>query len=119
MSMISSAINAFERLPLPDSVTLAGITFLCDRTRRSLTDYAPAQDTAFLEEMRRRPVAEHAEAANEQHYEIPPEFFSHILGPRRKYSCCLYLNRGDRLMDAEEYALAETAGHADLADGQE
>jgi cyclopropane-fatty-acyl-phospholipid synthase len=119
MSMMSTAINAFERLPLPDSVTSAGITFLCDRTRRSLVEYEPAQDSTFLDEMRQRPVAEHTDAANDQHYEIPPEFFSHILGPRRKYSCCLYQNRGDTLMDAEEHALADTARHADLADGQE
>jgi len=119
MSMITSAINAFERLPLPDSVTAAGITFLCDRTRRSLIDYEPALDTQFIVEMRRRPVAEHTDAANEQHYEIPSEFFTYILGPRRKYSCCLYQNKGDTLMDAEEHALAETARHADLANGQE
>jgi len=119
MSMMSSAINAFERLPLPDAVTAAGITFLCDRTRRSLTSYEQAQDVVFLDEMRQRPVAEHTDAANDQHYEIPPEFFSHILGPRRKYSCCLYQNKGDTLMDAEEHALADTARHADLADGQE
>jgi cyclopropane-fatty-acyl-phospholipid synthase len=119
MSMMSSAINAFERLPLPDSVTSAGITLLCDRTRRSLTQYEQEQDVLFLNEMRLRPIAEHTEAANDQHYEIPPEFFSHILGPRRKYSCCLYQNKGDTLMDAEEHALADTARHADLTDGQE
>jgi len=119
MSMMSTAINAFERLPLPDSVTSAGITFLCDRTRRSLVEYEPAQDSMFLNEMRQRPVAEHTDAANDQHYEIPPEFFSHILGPRRKYSCCLYRNPSDTLMDAEEHALADTARHAGLADGQE
>jgi cyclopropane-fatty-acyl-phospholipid synthase len=119
MSMMSSAINAFERLPLPDSVTAAGITFLCDRTRRSLVEYEPARDIAFLTEMRQRPVAEHTDAANDQHYEIPPEFFAHILGPRRKYSCCLYRAPADTLMDAEEHALAETALHADLVDGQE
>ena len=119
MSMMSSAINAFERLPLPDAVTAAGITFLCDRTRRSLTQYEQDQDIVFLDEMRQRPVAEHTDAANDQHYEIPPEFFSHILGPRRKYSSCLYQSKGDTLAMAEEHALADTARHADLADGQE
>jgi cyclopropane-fatty-acyl-phospholipid synthase len=41
------------------------------------------------------------------------------LGPRRKYSCCLYQNTGDTLAMAEDHALADTARHADLADGQE
>ncbi len=119
MSMMSSAINAFERLPLPDAVTAAGITFLCDRTRRSLIQYEQDQDIVFLNEMRLRPVAEHTDAANDQHYEIPPEFFAHILGPRRKYSSCLYHAKGDSLAMAEEHALTDTALHADLADGQE
>ena len=41
-----------------------------------------------------------------------------ILGPRRKYSCCLYPDAGTNLIAAEDYALAETADHAELADGQ-
>jgi cyclopropane-fatty-acyl-phospholipid synthase len=119
MKMLTSAINAFERLPLPDAITNAGITFLCDRTRRSLTQFDEDLEAVFLKEMRERPVAEHTDAANDQHYEIPPEFFAHILGPRRKYSCCLYQTAADTLAMAEEHALAETARHADLADGQE
>ncbi len=119
MSMLTSAINAFERLPLPDSVTAAGITFLCDRTRKSLTHYDENLEAAFVAEMMARPVAEHTDAANDQHYEIPPEFFAHILGPRRKYSCCLYWSPEITLATAEERALADTAIHADLADGQD
>lgn len=119
MNMLTSAINAFERLPLPDAVTTAGITFLCDRTRRSLTQFDDDREAIFVNEMIQRPVAEHTDAANDQHYEIPPEFFEHILGPRRKYSCCLYQTPSDSLATAEEHALADTARHADLVDGQE
>ena len=63
------------------------------------------------------PIALNADAANAQHYELPPAFFALILGPRRKYSCCLYDGRR-HLAEAEERALAETAAHAGLADGQ-
>ena len=45
---------------------------------------------ALLERMRSGPVAEVPEKANEQHYELPPEFLGIILGPRRKYSGCLW-----------------------------
>jgi cyclopropane-fatty-acyl-phospholipid synthase len=69
--------------------------------------------------MNGRPVAEHADAANRQHYELPAEFFDYILGPRRKYSCCLYADPGESLESAEDRALVETALHADLADGQD
>jgi cyclopropane-fatty-acyl-phospholipid synthase len=118
MSLKATAIGAFERLNLPDAVTSAAITWLVDQTRRSLTPGSGDIDAAFRRGMDGRPVAEHAAAANQQHYEIPAEFFGHILGPRRKYSCCLYTESDDRLATAEDRALAETAAHADLSDGQ-
>ena len=65
------------------------------------------------------PIAEHPDEANAQHYELPPDFFQLALGPRRKYSCCLYRTGNETLAQAEECALAETAAHADLRDGQE
>src|SRR5579875_3537323 len=36
------------------------------------------------------PIAEVPEKANEQHYELPADFMGLILGPRRKYSGCLW-----------------------------
>jgi cyclopropane-fatty-acyl-phospholipid synthase len=56
--------------------------------------------------------------ANEQHYELPPEFFAHALGPHRKYSCCHWGPGVANLADAEEQALAITCERAQLADGQ-
>jgi cyclopropane-fatty-acyl-phospholipid synthase len=85
--------------------------------RKRLVD-EPGLDARFAEEMARRAIAEHADAANAQHYELPPEFFQICLGPRLKYSCCLYPSGGETLAQAEEAALAETCAHADLSDGQ-
>ncbi len=118
MSMIALATRAFERLPLPDAVTTFGIDYLVNRTRRSLSTIQPECEQEFLREMMGRPIAEYTGDANAQHYEIPPEFFGLILGPRRKYSCCLYKGDADTLAMAEDLALAETVLHADLADGQ-
>src|ERR1700722_233245 len=36
--------------------------------------------------MRSGPIAERTASANEQHYELPPEFFELFLGPQMKYS---------------------------------
>jgi cyclopropane-fatty-acyl-phospholipid synthase len=119
MNMIAAATRAFERLPLPDAVTAFGIDYLVNRTRRSLSTIPPECEQEFLTEMMGRPIAEYTGDANAQHYEIPPEFFALILGPRRKYSCCLYKGAADTLPMAEDLALAETAIHADLADGQD
>ena len=49
---------------------------------------------------------------------MPAAFFHACLGPRLKYSSCLYKNPGDGIAEAEEHALKETAEHADLQDGQ-
>ena len=35
-------------------------------------------------------VAEKTVDANDQHYEVPPEFFKKVLGNRLKYSCSLF-----------------------------
>ena len=73
----------------------------------------------FASAMAARPIAEHADAANRQHYELPPEFFALFLGPHRKYSSCLYPTGRENLAEAETIALAETVAHAGLAEGQE
>jgi cyclopropane-fatty-acyl-phospholipid synthase len=118
MSLIEAATGAVERLPVPDALARAGISFLVGRTGRRLAGAGAEQDAGFAAGMAALPVALHAEDANAQHYELPAEFFAQVLGPRRKYSCCLYDDAATTLADAEERALAETAAHAGLADGQ-
>ena len=70
----------------------------------------------FVERLRTSPIAERAERANEQHYELPAEFFQLVLGPRLKYSSCLW-EPGDTLAAAEERMLALTCGRAQVEDG--
>jgi cyclopropane-fatty-acyl-phospholipid synthase len=118
MTALAAAASLFERVPLPDAVSRLAIEFLVGRTSRHLAVAKPDAVAEFARAMARRPIAEHVEAANAQHYELPPAFFDHVLGPQRKYSCCLYDAGAQSLAAAEERALAETAAHADLADGQ-
>ena len=107
-----------ERAPLPDSLTLAAIDVFCGQTRRQLAKTSPLAEDSFARDMTAFPIAVHADAANRQHYEIPDEFFGLVLGPRRKYSCCLYPAAQTTLADAEVLALEDTCAHAGLADGQ-
>ena len=118
MNMIALAINAAERAPVPDSVTLAGIDFLCARTKRRLAETPAEVEEAFAEAMTDFPVATHTDEANQQHYEVPAEFFALVLGPQRKYSSCLYPTDTTTLAEAETYALAATVKHAHIEDGQ-
>jgi cyclopropane-fatty-acyl-phospholipid synthase len=76
------------------------------------------RDAAFAREMADRAIAEHTDAANTQHYEVPAAFFAQVLGPNRKYSSCFYNGEASTLQEAEEEALRQTEEHADLADGQ-
>ena len=55
-----------------------------------------AAKLAFIEEMKRSPIALHTDSANAQHYEVPAEFFQIVLGPRRKYSSAFFLTAAIR-----------------------
>lgn len=115
---LPSVIEAVERWPLPDAVTRAGIGALVARTRRKLARPDAAGERAFATGMSAFPIAEHADEANSQHYEIPARFFELCLGPRRRYSCCWYDDPATTLAQAEVRALELTCEHAALADGQ-
>ena len=118
MSVVSTIIGTAERVPLPDIVIRAAIQRLCSRTATRLAAQSAADDAAFAGQMMLRPIAEHPDAANVQHYEVPQNFFAQVLGPNRKYSSCFYKTDASTLQEAEEEALRQTAEHAALADGQ-
>jgi cyclopropane-fatty-acyl-phospholipid synthase len=118
MSFVSKIIGTAERVPLPDLVIRAAIQRLCSRTATRLATDNAESDASFADEMAARAVAEHADAANAQHYEVPAAFFGRVLGPNRKYSSCFYKEPASTLQEAEEEALRQTVAHADLADGQ-
>jgi cyclopropane-fatty-acyl-phospholipid synthase len=118
VSLTPGVIGFAERVPLPDFVIRAAIHQLCSRTAARLAAGDAASDAEFAREMAARAVAEHTEAANAQHYEVPAAFFARVLGPNRKYSSCFYRAPASTLQEAEEEALRQSVDHADLADGQ-
>src|SRR3982751_2187852 len=81
-------------------------------------EHAAEVTAQFIVGMNRAPIALLPEKANEQHYELPPEFFAQVLGPHRKYSCCHWGAGVENLAEAEQNALALTCERAALADGQ-
>ncbi|MFZ2031399.1 MAG: cyclopropane-fatty-acyl-phospholipid synthase family protein [Vitreimonas sp.] len=118
MTLVSRAVHMFEAAPMPDVVRRKAVSMLVANTSRQLRDTPRDATQRFAEEMRARPIAEHTEAANAQHYEVPAAFFRQCLGPRFKYSSCRYDALTDTLAQAEERALMETCANAGLADGQ-
>lgn len=59
----------------------------------------------WIAELRRSPIAIETKAANEQHYEVAPEFYEKVLGKRLKYSSCFWPEGVLTLDEAEERML--------------
>jgi len=118
MSLRSTMIGMAERVPLPDLVVRTAIARMCARTATALSEPASAAAADFAAATARRNIAECTEKPNIQHYEVPAAFFGHVLGPKRKYSCCYYNSPQSTLEDAETEALKQTIERAGLVDGQ-
>lgn len=115
-------LSALERDRLPDWLIRFGIRRLL-RGRLAEEESADPQQhrermQALVTQLRASPIAIRQDAANEQHYEVPAEFYRHVLGPQLKYSCCYYPRSDTSLAEAEQAMLALTAERAGLADGQ-
>ena len=111
-----------ERGHLPDALLRQGIRRMCaQRLREELAGGLDEQAARFAERidmLRHSPVAIHTDAANAQHYELPPAFFEQCLGKRLKYSGCYYPRGDETLEQAEDAMLTLYGQRAELLDGQ-
>jgi len=119
---ISVTHRLLERDLLPDWLIRAGIRRLLrqrleeedrggpERRQRHLMD--------LIARLRASPVAINTADANEQHYEVPTSFFSHVLGRHMKYSCCYYGPGVTDLDSAEAEMLRITAERSGVRDGE-
>ena len=71
----------------------------------------------YVKALRTRPIAIETATANEQHYEVGTGVLKACLGPRMKYSCCLYPTGAETLGQAELAMLDSYVEKAELADG--
>jgi cyclopropane-fatty-acyl-phospholipid synthase len=110
-----------EKNLLPDWLVRIGIRrLLAQRIRDESVGGDPdARLAAYVQDLKRRPVAEDTLAANEEHYEVPTAFFLRCLGRRLKYSGCFYPSGEESLDEAEEAMLALYVERGRIADGQE
>ncbi len=115
------AFGLTERGLVPDLVIRSGIRRLVRQRLREIHagDAALARglEADLIEHMRKAPTAPVPEKANEQHYEVPAEFFKAVLGPHMKYSSAFWPVGGETLAGAEAAALDATCRHAQLEDG--
>jgi len=111
-----------ENDKLPDPVLRAGIRkLLKQRLADETVGDEELQQRKFINlvnELKSSPIAVNTADANEQHYELPTEFFQYCLGKNLKYSSG-YWNPGVKDIDtSEDDMLALTCKRAELENGQ-
>ncbi len=108
---------------IPDAFLRAGIRRrLAARLHRESVGGVEAQRERFRQLVGgygQSPIAIHTREANEQHYELPPEFFRLCLGSHLKYSGCYWPKGVSTLDEAEAAMLALTCERAGLEDGMQ
>jgi cyclopropane-fatty-acyl-phospholipid synthase len=124
--MNSLAMKLLERDLVPDFLIRRRIrALLADRLREEDQRDPERQQqrlTAFVRKLTESPVAIETAAANEQHYEVPTQFYQRVLGKHLKYSSGYFgshagENNSANLDEAEARMLALTCQRARLADG--
>jgi cyclopropane-fatty-acyl-phospholipid synthase len=120
--MMERLIDWTERGYVADFLLRAGIRRLLRKRLSDVDQGCCEKNQARLEELiaefSAAPVAMVPEKANEQHYEVPPDLFRLMLGPRRKYSSCVWPEGTADLAAAEDEALRVTCERAQLEDRQ-
>ncbi len=119
--MYNLVIQAMERGLVPDFAIRMGIRKLCRDRLRSISQkdemLLNEKVLEYVEELKKSPLAPEAHKANEQHYELPSEFFHLVLGKNKKYSSAYYSDPDSTLDKAEDVALQETIHRVEIKDG--
>ena len=115
--------NLIERDLVPDFLIRIGIRkLLRQRLREEDKGSAEANKKHLLtlvEELKNSPIAVETGSANEQHYEVPTEFYQLCLGKHLKYSGCYYKDGVNDLNTAERDMLELTCERAELKNGMD
>lgn len=114
--------SILEKGMIPDPIIRLGIRKLLKQRLEEERIQDPEQNhfkfMSLVQELRESSIAVETQAANEQHYEVPTEFYQLCLGKHLKYSSG-YWKPGVKDIDHSERDMLElTIQRADLKDGQ-
>ncbi len=122
MALLNSPLQLAEKGLIPDHLVRTGIRKLCKIRLEEISakncQLGGKKFSDFVSMMNSSEIAPLPELANQQHYEVPANFFHYCLGQHRKYSSCFWLSDTETLDEAEGLGLSQTCAHADLKDGQ-
>ena len=114
--MITIGIYLAERGLIPDRL----LRFFIKRFSLSRLVEANNEERkmSVIDGLKTGPIAENTIDANEQHYEVPADYFKAVLGPRLKYSCCWFDHESVSLGEAEIKMMESYLERAKIEDGQ-
>ncbi len=114
--------NWLEENKLPDFLIRFGIRRLLkvrlDDEDKGTLELQQNHLNEYIDSLKKSPVAVNTRDANEQHYEVPTEFYKYVLGKRMKYSGGLWNANVDSLDTSEEDMLALSVVRAEIKNGQ-
>ncbi len=105
--------------PIPDLLLRSGAKHLIKGKRNEVRSLFANESKAlehYADSLRKMPVAIETDKANEQHYEVPSEFYKLVLGDYLKYSCCSW-QKATNLSEAEKEMLDLYLERAKIKDG--
>ncbi|KAE8216237.1 hypothetical protein CF319_g1954 [Tilletia indica] len=119
---MNQVYELLDRGYFPDFILRPIIRHLNNLRIRSLEHGSHAENFAykqrFIEGLKNSEIAIETDKANEQHYEVETDFILTTLGPRAKYSCCLYETGKETLEEAENAMLESYCQKAGLSNTQ-
>jgi cyclopropane-fatty-acyl-phospholipid synthase len=111
-----------EQNKVPDFLLRKGIRKLLKQRladeNKGNVEAQQAHLMALIGQLKASPIAVNTVDANQQHYEVPTQFYRYCLGKNLKYSSCYYKPGVADLDTAEDDMLALTCERAELMDGQ-
>src|SRR6201986_2506100 len=112
-----------EQNKVPDFALRAGIRqLLKQRLKDENKGGVEAQQAhlmSLIEKLKASPIAVNNPEANEQHYEVPTEFYQYCLGKNLKYSSGYWKAGVTEIDTSEDDMLELTCQRAGLQDGQD
>ena len=112
-----NAIRLAESGLIPDFMIRQGIRRLIRERLATLHQQSPEDKAAFINALRKGPIAIATDKSNQQHYELPPRFYQDVLGKHLKYSCAYWPDSVTCLDEAEACALSMVCSRTAIENG--
>lgn len=111
-----------ERNVVPDGLVRVGvrreIEMEVQKTKKFTAEGLMEFKRKFVAELKSMPIAIAQDKANDQHYEIPEEYYKIVLGPHLKYSSGYWATPETTLEESEIAMLEMYCERAEIVDGQ-